>query len=80
MGADSKLFTLEGKSLKLDTAADAEPHIKALREMQDVEEVRLQGNTIGIEAAAALAEVLKTKKTLKVYPLSLCDELSNSAS
>ena len=53
------------------TAADAEPHIKALREMQDVEEVRLQGNTIGIDAAAAIAEVLKEKKTLQVRPLDL---------
>ena len=64
--ADSKIFTLEGKALKLDTAADVEPHVKALRELEDVEEIRLQGNTIGIEAAAALAEVLKTKKTLQV--------------
>lgn len=66
MVADSKVFTLEGKALKLDTAADVEAHLKPLRDMDDVEEVRLQGNTIGIEAAAALADVLKTKKTLKV--------------
>lgn len=66
MTSDSKIFSLEGKALKLDTAADVEPHVKALREMQDVEEVRLEGNTIGIEAAAALADVLKSKKTLQV--------------
>lgn len=66
MVADSKVFTLEGKALKLDTAADVEAHLKPLRDMQDVEEVRLQGNTIGIEASAALADVLKTKKTLQV--------------
>jgi hypothetical protein len=66
--SDSKIFSLEGKSLKLDTTADVEPHIEALRELEDVREIRLQGNTIGIEAAAALAEVLRTKKTLEVKP------------
>lgn len=69
MANDTKVFSLEGKGLKLDTAADVEPHIKALREMEDVEEVRLQGNTVGIEAAAALADILKTKKTLQVSSL-----------
>jgi Ran GTPase-activating protein 1 len=69
MANDSKVFSLEGKGLKLDTATDVEPHIKPLREMEDVEEVRLQGNTVGIEAAAALADVLKSKKTLQVSPL-----------
>ena len=77
MVADSKVFTLEGKALKLDTAADVEAHLKPLRDMDDVEEVRLQGNTIGIEAAAALADVLKTKKTLKVclFHQQLCAQL-----
>lgn len=71
MVVHSKVFTLEGKALKLDTAADVEAHLKPLRDMEDVEEVRLQGNTIGIEAAAALADVLKTKKTLKVCLIPL---------
>lgn len=62
----TKVFSLEGKALKLDTAADVEQHIKALREMDDVEEIRLQGNTLGIEACKVLGEVLETKKTLQV--------------
>jgi Ran GTPase-activating protein 1 len=66
--ATTKIFSLEGKSLKLDTAADVEPHIKSLREMQDVEEVRLLGNTLGVEACKALGEILETKKTLQVNP------------
>lgn len=65
MAAAGKLFTIEGKGLKLDTAADLEPHIKDLR-ANDVEEVRLLGNTLGVEACKALAEVLATKKSLKV--------------
>lgn len=64
--SDSKIFSLEGKSLKLDTAEDIEPHIKALKENEDVEEVRFLGNTLGIGASEALAKVLETKKKLQV--------------
>lgn len=70
MTATTKIFSLEGKGLKLDTAADAEPHIKSLRAMEDVEEVRLLGNTLGVEACKALGEVLETKKTLKIANLA----------
>jgi Ran GTPase-activating protein (RanGAP) involved in mRNA processing and transport len=61
-----KVFSLEGKGLKLDTAEDLEPHIEALRTMDDVEEVRLLGNTLGVEACRVLGEVLETKKSLQV--------------
>ena len=64
--APSKIFSLEGKGLKLDTAEDLEPHIAELRAMDDVEEVRLLGNTLGIGACKLLGEVLATKKTLQV--------------
>lgn len=67
-----KIFSLDGKGLKLDTAADLEPHIKALRYNDSVEEIRLGGNTIGVEASEALAEVLKTKNSLQVrFSLSI---------
>ncbi|KAF1359426.1 ran GTPase activating protein 1 [Lizonia empirigonia] len=61
-----KVFSLEGKGLKLTTAEDIEPHIKALKENNNVEEVRFLGNTLGVEACEALAKVLETKKNLKV--------------
>lgn len=61
-----KLFTLEGKGLKLDTASDIAPHIESLKSNESVEEVRFLGNTLGIGACEALAEVLKTKKNLQV--------------
>ena len=66
MAASKKIFSLEGKGLKLDTAADLEPHIEPLRSMSDVEEVRLLGNTFGVEACKMLGEVLETKKSLQV--------------
>lgn len=62
----TKIFTIEGKGLKLDTAADVEPHIEALKTNDDVEEVRFLGNTLGIGACEAVAAVLKNKKNLQV--------------
>lgn len=71
MAPNMKIFSLEGKGLKLDTKEDVEVHIKGLREMEDVEEIRLLGNTLGVEACKVLGEVLETKKTLQVIlPLS----------
>jgi Ran GTPase-activating protein 1 len=66
MAPKTKVFSLEGKGLKLDTKEDVEVHIKALREMDDVEEIRLLGNTLGVEACKVLGEVLETKKLLQV--------------
>lgn len=63
-----KVFSLEGRGLKLTTAEDIEPHIKALKENNNVEEVRFLGNTLGVEASEALAKILETKKDLKVCP------------
>jgi Ran GTPase-activating protein 1 len=64
--SDSKIFSLEGKGLKLDTAEDLEPHVKDLRANNDVEEIRLLGNTLGIGASEALAKILETKEKLQV--------------
>ncbi|KAF2109462.1 ran GTPase activating protein 1 [Lophiotrema nucula] len=64
--SDTKVFSLEGKVLKLDSAEDIEPHIKDLKANDDVEEVRFLGNTLGIGASEALAKVLETKNKLQV--------------
>jgi Ran GTPase-activating protein 1 len=69
MAASNKIFSLEGKGLKLTTAEDLEPHIAELR-ANDVEEVRLLGNTLGIGACKLLGEVLATKKNLRVANLA----------
>ena len=66
MMSGAKIFSLEGKGLKLDTAEDIEPHIKDLKDNADVEEVRFLGNTLGVGASEALAKVLETKKKLQV--------------
>ncbi|KAF5582415.1 ran GTPase activating 1 [Fusarium pseudocircinatum] len=65
MASSDKIFSLEGKGLKLDTAEDLEPHIAPLRSA-DVEEVRILGNTLGVGACKLLGEVLATKENLRV--------------
>ncbi|PSR97520.1 hypothetical protein BD289DRAFT_465514 [Coniella lustricola] len=65
MAYPTKVFSLEGKGLKLDTAEDLEPHITELKAMDDVEEVRILGNTLGVGACKRLGEVLSTKKSLQ---------------
>ena len=62
----AKVFSLEGKGLKLDTAADIDSHIQPLKDSHDVEEVLFQGNTLGVGACEALAKVLETKQSLRV--------------
>jgi Ran GTPase-activating protein 1 len=66
MASATKIFSLEGKGLKLTTAEDLEPHIADLRAMNGLEEVHLLGNTLGVGACKLLGEVLATKKTLRV--------------
>jgi len=60
----SKVFSLRGRALKLDTAADLEKHIQPLVDRSDVEEIHIEGNTIGVEASQTLAKILETKQTL----------------
>lgn len=61
----AKMFSLQGKSLKLDSRSDIEPHLKDV-DPTVIEEIHLGGNTIGVEAAKALAEFLEKTTVLKV--------------
>ncbi|KAJ5396482.1 Ran GTPase-activating protein 1 [Penicillium cosmopolitanum] len=63
--APTKVFSLDGKSLKLDTAEDIEAHIKPLVESTDYTEIRLGGNTLGVGASERLAAVIATQKSLE---------------
>ena len=68
--APPKVFSLDGKSLKLDTAEDIESHIKPLVESTDYTEIRLGGNTLGVGASERLAAVIATQKSLEVADLA----------
>lgn len=60
-GVDIKVWSLEGRALKLDTREDIQPHLTDLVSNEHVEEIILQGNTIGIGASEEFADVLKKK-------------------
>lgn len=60
----SKIFSLQGRGLKLNTRADIEPHLKDVP--TTIEEIHLGGNTIGVEAAQTLAEFLSKTTALRV--------------
>ncbi|WVO19063.1 uncharacterized protein IAS62_000339 [Cryptococcus decagattii] len=66
----SKVFSILSKNLKANTKAELEPYISQLEEMEDVEEVHFGGNSLGIEACEAIANVLKKKTNLKVVDLA----------
>ena len=63
---NAKIFSILGKNLKANTAADLEPYLTELKQMEGVEEVHLGGNSLGVEACEAFAKVFETKSTLKV--------------
>lgn len=65
MAANPKIFTIHGKSLKLNTRADIEPHLKDV-DPTLIEEIHFGGNTLGVDASTALAEFLSKATNIKV--------------
>ena len=75
--SSSNTFSILGKNLKANGKADLEPFLSKLAALDDVEEVHFGGNSLGVEACQAIAEVLRAKTKLKVSDtlsilLSLC--------
>ena len=62
----STVFSILGKNLKANSKADLEPSLSELVAMADVEEVHFGGNSLGVEACQAIADVLRAKTKLKV--------------
>ncbi|NWS68251.1 RAGP1 protein, partial [Crotophaga sulcirostris] len=58
-------LSFKGQSLKLNTAKDAEEVIKQIEEFDGLEALRLEGNTVGVEAAKVIAKALEKKSELK---------------
>jgi Ran GTPase-activating protein 1 len=74
-----KVFSILGKGIKANSAADLEPYLTELKEMEDVEEVHFGANSLGVEACQAIADILKTKKSLKVSSMGfLVPEMRSS--
>ncbi|KAF9468638.1 hypothetical protein BDZ94DRAFT_685014 [Collybia nuda] len=78
MASSSKILSLNGKGLKLDTRADVEPWIKEI-DPATIEEIHLGGNTIGVDASTALAEFLAKATNLKALSV-ICDALKDKTS
>ncbi|KAL1960706.1 hypothetical protein VTO42DRAFT_6536 [Malbranchea cinnamomea] len=72
MAPSSTVFSIEGRGLRFDSAADLEPLIKPLIDSTDVyTEVRFGGNTFGVEACELLGRVLC--KQTKLHTANLAD-------
>ncbi|KAF7724155.1 hypothetical protein EC973_001280 [Apophysomyces ossiformis] len=67
---NNTVFSIEGSGLKLNTADDVKDFVDAILQMDDLQVIRLSGNTIGVEASQALADALKTRISLKTAILS----------
>ncbi|RKO92071.1 hypothetical protein BDK51DRAFT_11404, partial [Blyttiomyces helicus] len=62
--------SIEGRSLKLNSAADVQPFVDSINAIHGLTEIRLSGNTFGVEAARAIAAALKDKHELRVIGFS----------
>ncbi|WFD31360.1 Ran GAP Rna1 [Malassezia sp. CBS 17886] len=60
------VFDIVGRSLKLDSKEDIAPYLVELEAIDPLYEVHLGGNTLGVDACVALADVLRRKKSLRV--------------
>ncbi|KAJ3379903.1 hypothetical protein HDU92_006315 [Lobulomyces angularis] len=70
MTSPDKIFSIQGRTLTLDTADDVKEFCDQIANFKDLEEVRFFQNTLGIEACRALSKAIKLHKTLKVANLS----------
>ncbi|KAJ3284137.1 hypothetical protein HK104_010081 [Borealophlyctis nickersoniae] len=64
------VYSIEGRSLKLDSAADVHLFVNEIKALEGLTEIRLSGNTFGVEAAKAIAEALRDQPLLRVAGLS----------
>ena len=65
--------SFEGKGLKLETESDAEPIIKEIKSAgENLRILKLSGNTIGVEAAEAIASVL-SHDSIQIHTADLSD-------
>ncbi|KAK9729282.1 Ran GAP Rna1 [Basidiobolus ranarum] len=66
----TKVWSIEGKGLKLETAEDVKEFVEEILAFEGLEVVKMSGNTVGVEAGKALAAAFQHKKTLKIMNLS----------
>jgi len=59
-------FSIEGRGLKLNSAADVQEFVGSIEGMAELDSIVLSGNTFGVEASRAIAAALAKKPLLKV--------------
>ena len=65
-------YSIEGLGLKLNTREDIAPYLSQIEpNITQLEEIHLCGNTIGVGAAQALAEVLHKASEIRVRTASM---------
>ncbi|KAA0706293.1 Ran GTPase-activating protein 1 [Triplophysa tibetana] len=58
-------LSYKGRGLKLDNAQSVKEMVEDIREFDGLRALRLEGNTVGLDAARTIAEALKTKRDLQ---------------
>lgn len=58
-------LSYKGKGLKLDSERSVEALVREIEQFQDLRALRLEGNTVGVEAAQAVAKALEKKDQLQ---------------
>ncbi|KAI1886713.1 hypothetical protein AGOR_G00198630 [Albula goreensis] len=62
---EDKELSYRGRGLKLDTAQSAEELVQDIEGFQGLQALRLEGNTVGVEAAQVIAKALEKKSELQ---------------
>ncbi|KAJ4932385.1 hypothetical protein JOQ06_010808 [Pogonophryne albipinna] len=64
-GVEDGELSYKGQGRKLDDAQSVEEIVKEIQDFEDLQALRLEGNTIGVAAAQAIAKALETKSKFK---------------
>jgi Ran GTPase-activating protein 1 len=63
----SVVYSIEGKSLKLNTAEDVKQFCEEIKALKGLTEIKLSGNTFGVDAAKAIAQAMRDQEELRVF-------------
>uniref|UniRef100_A0A3B3XKL4 Ran GTPase-activating protein 1 n=1 Tax=Poecilia mexicana TaxID=48701 RepID=A0A3B3XKL4_9TELE len=64
-GVEDGELSYKGQGRKLDDAQSAGEIVKDIEEFEGLQALRMEGNTVGVEAAQAIAKALETKSDFK---------------
>ncbi|CAG5897499.1 unnamed protein product [Menidia menidia] len=64
-GVQEGELSYKGQGRKLDDASSVEEMVKEIQDFSGLQALRLEGNTIGVDAAQAIAKALENKSELK---------------